>query len=189
MSLTASSTTTVAEYLSHERSSAVRSEWIDGQTVAMSGGSRAHNLIVTNLVRELSNRLKGGSCEVYSNDLRVGIPQGGLYTYPDVVVVCDPPRFEDDQVDTLLNPDLIFEVLSPSTESYDRGKKFERYRALDSLGNYLLVAQDRPRVERFQRQPGGFWLFSERMGLDQRLELERPELSIPLAEIYDRVAV
>lgn len=187
MSLIASSQTPLADYLAHERSADQRSEWIDGQVVAMSGGSRAHNLIVTNLVRELSSHLKGGPCEVYSNDLRVGIPGAGLYTYPDVVVVCDPPRFEDDQADTLINPSLLIEVLSPSTESYDRGKKFERYRTLDSLRNYLLVAQDRTRVERFQRQPGGFWLFSETIGPDQVLELDEPPLSIPMFEIYDRV--
>ena len=175
-----------ADYLTHERTAKTRSEWIDGQVVAMTGGSRAHNLIVTNLVRELSSRLRGGPCEVYSNDLRVGIQTANLYTYPDVVV-CDPPEFEDDQFDTLLNPTLIVEVLSPSTESYDRGKKFERYRSIETLRNYLLVAQDQPRVERFQRREGGFWMFSDRVGLDATLELETPGVALPMSEIYDRI--
>src|ERR1700750_1609066 len=114
---------TPEEYLSIERKAEGRSEYLKGEMFAMVGASRAHNLIVTNLTRELSQQLKGKPCEVYPNDMRVRIPAMGLYTYPDVVVACGTPLFEDDHVDTLLNPTLIVEVLSESTESYDRGKK------------------------------------------------------------------
>src|SRR5437867_12261501 len=129
------------EYLSLDRKSEVRSEYFDGDMVAMSGGSREHNLIVTNLVRELSLHLKGRPCEVYPSNMRVKISATGLYTYPDVVVVCSDPQFEDESVDTLINPTLIAEVLSDSTEAYDRGAKFAHYRKIDSLLEYLLVSQ------------------------------------------------
>src|SRR5262249_28879993 len=108
------------EYLAIERKNEFRSEFIDGEIVAMTGASRRHNLIVTNLTREISNQLKGKPCELYSNDMRVKVPSARIYTYPDIVVVCGEPKFEDNQFDTLLNPTLIIEVLSDSTESYDR---------------------------------------------------------------------
>jgi Putative restriction endonuclease len=119
---------TVVEYLAVERRSPEKAEYLDGAAIAMSGVSRERHLIVTNLVRELSLRLKGRPCEVYPSDLRLKAPATGLYTYPDVAVVCGEPRFEDEERDTLLNPTLLIEVLSPSTESYDRGKKFEQPR-------------------------------------------------------------
>ena len=121
------------EYLALERKADVRGEYLDGDMVAMSGGSREHNLIVTNIVRELSSQLKRKPCEVYPSNMRVKVSATGLYTYPDVVVVCDDPRFEDAHIDTLLNPAVIFEVLSDSTESYDRGAKFGHYRKILSL--------------------------------------------------------
>src|SRR5437667_7846427 len=129
------------EYLALERKAPVRSEYLDGDMVAMSGGSREHNLIVTNIVRELSNQLKGRPCEVYPSNMRVKVSATGLYTYPDVVV-CGKPQFEDANVDTLTNPTLIAEVLSDSTEAYDREAKFGHYRKIDSLLEYLLVSQE-----------------------------------------------
>src|SRR5206468_6291774 len=118
------------------------SEYINGQIYAMSGASREHNLIVVNLIRELSSQLRGRPCEVYASDMRVKVRPTGMYTYPDVVAVCGEPRFEDEQVDTLVNPAVIVEVLSPSTEAYDRGQKFAHYRKLESLTEYVLVAQN-----------------------------------------------
>ncbi len=132
---------TPEEYLAIERRSETRNEYLDGEMVAMTGGSRNHNLIVMNIGRELSLQLKKRPCEVYASDQRVRIPATGLYTYPDVVVVCAEPRFEDEELETLLNPTLLIEVLSPTTEAYDRGKKFEHYQTIPSLSEYLLVSR------------------------------------------------
>jgi Uma2 family endonuclease len=177
------------EYLAIERESETRSEYFDGEMFAMSGGSRQHNLIVTNLIRELSTQLKRRPCEVYTNDQRVRIPETSLYTYPDVVVLCGEPIFEDETVDTLLNPLLIVEVLSPTTEAYDRGKKFEGYRTIASLAEYVLVSQHEPRVEQFLRQDGGHWLFTATHGRERSISLASIQCELALAEIYDKVAL
>ena len=124
---------TPAEYLALERAADAKSEYLDGEIVAMTGGSRAHSLIAANLVRELGNALRERPCEVYGSDLRVSVALAGLYAYPDVTVVCGQPTFTDDERDTLENPTVIVEVLSPSTEGLDRGAKFTRYRRLPSL--------------------------------------------------------
>jgi Uma2 family endonuclease len=176
-------------YLAIEREAETRSEYLDGEMFAMSGGSRQHNLIVTNAVRELSLQLKRRPCEVYSNDQRVRIPETGLYTYPDIVVVCGEPRFEDESVDTLLNPVLLVEVLSPTTEAYDRGKKFESYRTIASLAEYVLVSQQEPRVEQFLRQDDGHWLFTATAGLESSISLTSVQCELAFKEIYDKVAL
>lgn len=178
---------TAEDYLALERTSEIKSEYLDGEMVAMSGTSRWHNLIVTNLVRDLSQQLKQNPCEVYSSDQRVQVSATGLYTYPDVVISCGEPRFEDDHVDTLLNPTLIVEVLSPTTESYDRGKKFEHYRTLDSLAEYLLVSQDELLVEQFVRQAGGTWLFTATAGREGVVQLPSIGCTLALSEVYDKV--
>ncbi|HKV09458.1 MAG TPA: Uma2 family endonuclease, partial [Thermoanaerobaculia bacterium] len=136
---------------------------------------------------ELRQALKRSPCRVCPGDQRVHIPATGLYTYPDAVVVCGEPRFEDERLDTLLNPTLLVEVLSPSTEAYDRGKKFEHYRSIESLAEYLLVSQTEPRVEQFLRQEDGIWLFKAFAGLDATLLLPSLRCAVPLAEIYDKV--
>ena len=177
------------EYLVLERKSDVRSEYLDGDMVAMSGGSREHNLIVTNVVTEISTQLKGRPCEVYANDMRVKVSATGLYTYPDVVVVCGEPRFEDANVDTLINPVVVMEVLSDSTESYDRGAKFSHYRKIDTLVEYLLVAQDDYRIEQYVRQPDGPWLRCEVRGLDRKLDLPSIRCSLDTAQIYERISL
>jgi Uma2 family endonuclease len=178
---------TSQDYLAIERAAETKSEYLDGEMVAMTGTSRWHNLIVTNLVRDLSQQLKQRPCEVYSNDQRVRIPTTGLYTYPDLVVACAEPRFEDDELDTLLNPVLLVEVLSPSTESYDRGKKFEHYRTLDSLVEYLLVSQDEVLLEQFVRQEAGAWRFTATSGREGAVELPSIGCTLALAEVYDKV--
>jgi Uma2 family endonuclease len=179
-------TYTPAEYLELERAAETKSEYRAGQIVAMTGVSRAHSLIVGNLLGEMRQQLRGSSCEVHSNDLRVRVSRTGLYTYPDVVVACGEILFEDDQVDTLLNPVVVIEVLSPSTEAYDRGEKFAHYRRLDSLQEYVLVAQDRVRVERYVRQ-GEQWVLSELSAREDVLALTAIDCQIGLREIYERV--
>lgn len=180
---------TPEEYLALERQAETKSEYLNGEIFAMSGGSFPHNLISGNLVGELRQVLKRSPCRVCPGDQRIHIPATGLYTYPDAVVVCGEPRFEDEELDTLLNPTLIVEVLSPSTEAYDRGKKFEHYRSIDSLAEYLLVSQSEPRVEQFLRQEDGIWLFKAFAGRDARMPLPSLGCEIALAEIYDKVEI
>jgi Uma2 family endonuclease len=176
------------QYLAVERAAETKSEFFDGEMYAMSGATRPHILITGNIFGELYAQLKGGPCEVYNNDMRVSVrdPSSYSYTYPDLVAVCGEPRFRDDTFDTLLNPALIVEVLSPSTEAFDRGGKFARYRRLDSLKEYVLVSQDRALVERFQRR-GEQWLLTEYRGLDAELELESIGCAIRLKDIYARI--
>jgi Uma2 family endonuclease len=177
---------TLQEYLAFERRSPIKHEYHDGSIFAMAGTSREHNLIVINLGREVSTQLRNRPCEVYASDMRVLVSRTGLYTYPDVVAVCGEPRFEDGEVDTLLNPNVIVEVLSESTEAYDRGKKFGHYRRLESLREYVLVAQDEVRVERYIRQ-GDDWLLTELSSLDDTLHLESIGCAVALREIYAKV--
>lgn len=178
-----------AEYLALERRSAEKHEYLAGEVFAMTGASRAHNLIVTNLVRELGQQLKRRPCQVFASDMRVKVSASGLYTYPDVVVVCGEARFEDEQVDTLLNPTLIVEVLSDSTEAYDRGEKFEHYRKLPSLAEYLLVAQDRPHLDQFVRQADAQWLLAEWHGRDATVRVPSVDAVLALDEVYDKLEV
>jgi Uma2 family endonuclease len=142
---------TAEEYLTLERSASCKSEFHDGQIYAMTSSNRAHNLVTGNIGAELSQRLKKTSCEAYINDMRVKAAEARSYHYPDIVVACGTPQFEDAHVDTLLNPTLLIEVLSPSTEAYDRGGKFAHYRKILTLQEYLLVSQDQPSIERYQR--------------------------------------
>lgn len=175
------------DYLTLERRSEAKHEYRDGEMIPMVGASRRHNLIVANLVRELSQQLKGRPCEVYPPDMRVKVDSTGLYTYPDVAVVCGEPRFEDAEVDTLLNPTLLVEVLSESTAEYDRGTKFAHYRKLDSLREYVIVSQRECLVEHYVRQPDGQWLFSEVAQLETSIDLPSIDCNLPLGEIYDKV--
>ena len=179
------------EYITLERKAiptddVVRSEYVNGKIVAMSGASRAHNLISGNFFGELRNQLKGRGCETYMGDMRVSAPSTSSYFYPDVVVVCDEPRFEDDVFDILLNPIVLVEVLSSSTEAYDRGEKFSHYRQLESLKEYILVSQDSVNVERYLRKPDewGYTSFSE---LNDVLPISSIQCELPLQEIYERV--
>jgi Uma2 family endonuclease len=180
---------TPEEYLALERAAETKSEYLDGEMIAMTGASRPHNLIVTNVLAELRQQLKRRPCEVYPGEMRVWIPATGLYTYPDVGVVCGEPALVDDHFDMLTNPTVLIEVLSPSTEAYDRGRKFEHYRTLASLREYLLVSQDQPRIEQYVRQEDGSrWLFSAETGLGATLALPSIECHLALVEIYDKVS-
>lgn len=177
---------TPEEYLALERQAEHKSEYINGRIYAMAGASRAHNLIVGNTFSELRTQLRGRPCEAYVNDMRVKVSPTGLYTYPDVAALCGEPRFEDTQVDTLLNPSVIIEVLSESTERSDRGEKFAHYRRLVSLQEYVLVAQDQLRVEHYARS-GEHWLLTEISHPDGVLTLASVGCTIPVREVYDRV--
>ena len=175
------------EYLARERQAEYKSEYIDGEVVAMTGASRRHNLIATNIIISLGQQLKGLPCELYPSDMRVYIPATNKYTYPDVVAVCEEPQFEDSYIDTLLNPGLIIEVLSDSTEAYDRGKKFRDYRSIDSLAEYILVAQDESRIEQYLRQADGNWLLTERRFLEDIVTLASIQCTLALRDVYDKV--
>lgn len=172
------------DYLAAERRDEIRHEYLNGETFAMSGASRRHNRIVWNLVEKLGPALRARGCEGFANDMRVQVEETGLYTYPDLVVVCGEPQFADRENDTLLNPTLIVEVLSPTTEDYDRGRKFAHYRTIPTLGTYVVIAQDRRWAEKAERQPSQTWLFTECRDLEATLELPAIGLVLPLADIY-----
>lgn len=176
----------VDDYLRLERAAAQRSEYLSGDTFLMAGASREHNLVVLNVAAELRARLRGSPCEVYPSDMRVSTPSG-LFTYPDVSVACSP-TFRTPGTDTLLNPVLLVEVLSPTTEAFDRGRKFEHYRSLDALREYLLVSTAEARIERFRRTETG-WLFDEAAGLDAAMALSSVPAELPLAEVFARVTL
>ncbi len=178
---------TAADYLALERQAETKSEYLNGYIYAMSGASKEHNTIVFNLARRIGNQLDGKPCRGYVNDMRVKVSPTGLYTYPDVIVVCGEPRFEDEQFDTLLNPKVIIEVLSESTEKYDRGDKFAHYQTLDSLTDYLLMGQNQPYIEHFQRQADGSWRYSTTQGLEAAIDIATIGCVLPLAEVYERV--
>jgi Uma2 family endonuclease len=153
---------------------------------AMVGAGEAHNVLVGNLVTGLNNQLRSRPCRVYPSDMRVRVSATGLYTYPDVVVVCGERRFLDERRDTLLNPSLLIEVLSPSTEAFDRGRKFEHYRSIESFGEYLLVASDRVHAELYTRQPDGRWLFTSTDRLEDSLDLESVGCRLALLDLYEK---
>ncbi len=177
---------TPAEYLSLERKADFKSEYFDGFITAMAGASPEHNLIAVNLTGEIRSQLKNRPCRVFMSDMRVLVNRTGLYTYPDVVAVCGEPLFQDDKRDTLVNPTMIVEVLSPSTESYDRGAKFAHYRRLETLHEYVLVAQDEMRVERYTRR-GDDWLLTEFTKPGDSLRLASIDFAVPLSEIYAKI--
>ena len=191
---------TPEEYIAFERKALpdaeiIRHEYINGELIAMSGASRAHNLITGNISGELRTLLRDSRCETYANEMRVSTPTTTSYFYPDVAVVCEEPRFEDNAFDTLLNPIILVEILSPSTEAHDRGEKFAHYRQLPSLQEYILVAQDKVLVEHYRREEkqgtasvsGKDWIFTDFQELEEILPLTSIHCELPLREIYERV--
>ncbi len=175
------------EYLALERPSEIRHEFLDGTVYAMSGESLNHSTICFNLYGILHSQLRGTPCRGLSPNMKVRTKDESLYSYPDLMVVCGEPVFHDKHGDVLLNPTVIFEVLSRSTEAYDRGEKFARDRALETLADYVLVAQDRPRVEHFSRRPDGTWSHAEASGADATLVIDSVNCRLPLADVYERV--
>ena len=175
-----------AEYLAFERESDTKHQYISGEIFAISGTSRAHNLITANTITGLHTQLMDSPCEVYPADMRVKVDAEGLYTYPDISVVCDEPQFLDDVVDTLLNPTVVIEVLSPSTESYDRGK-FQAYRKLPSLCEYVLISQDTPHIEYYRQQTDGQWVLTDLIGYETQVELASIGCTLLLSTVYHKV--
>jgi Uma2 family endonuclease len=177
------------EYLRLERQAEYKSEYLNGEIFAMSGASRAHNLITMNIGSELSLQLVGRPCEAYGSDMRVKVASVGFYTYPDISVVCDEPIFEDAEVDTLLNPTVLIEVLSKSTERYDRMAKTFYYRTIQTLKEHLLVAQHQIRVEQYVKQPTGEWLLIEHTSPEQLVQLASIDCALELPRVYDKVTL
>jgi Uma2 family endonuclease len=178
---------TPEQYLEIERKAEFKSEYYQGEMFAISGAREPHVLIAGNALGELHQQLRRRPCKVYSADMRVRVTPVGLYTYPDVVVICGEPRFLDENRDTLLNPTVIVEVLSESTKAYDRDEKFERYTSLDSLAEYLMISSLRVRAERFTRQTYGQWLLTIKSSLEDSLELQSIGCRLALADLYEKV--
>lgn len=187
---------TVEEYLALERESEERHEYLDGQIYAMAGESTQHADISVNIVSELRTQLKGTPCRVGTKDSKVlsgpaikhSRSTRGLFSYPDLVVVCGEPRFLDEHQDVLLNPTVIIEVLSPATESFDRGEKFRRYRTqIPSLTDYVLVSQELPLIEHFRRQTNDEWILSAHSEIESSLQIASINCTLHLSEVYDRV--
>jgi Uma2 family endonuclease len=174
---------TPEQYLALERKANFKSEYDNGFIGAMAGASDEHNTIALNFAGEIRSQLKGRPCKAYMSDMRLRVTPTGLFTYPDVMAVCGERKFLDDKADTLLNPTMIAEVWSPTTEAYDRGDKFAKYRQLSSLREYLLISQDKVLVERYTRQ-GDQWLLTEFKRLDDILPLTSIGCEIALREIY-----
>ena len=176
---------TIEQYAELEEGAPYKSEFIAGRIYAMSGGTPSHSLIAGNIILELGNKLKGGPCKVYTSDLRVGIMPIDVEAYPDVTIVCGEPRINPFDKNSIINPSVVFEVLSPSTERYDRGEKREHYQRLDFLQEYLLVSQHKPKIEHYVRQGDSTWVFKSTEGLDAAVTILGASLS--LAEVYDKI--
>jgi Uma2 family endonuclease len=175
------------EYLTSERESEIRNEYFDGEIFAMAGASREHNQISSNIVRVLGNQLLEKPCSVFSSDMKINIREVGKYTYPDIVVVCEKEEFEDGNNDVLLNPIVIIEILSDSTEAYDRGENFAHYQLLTSFVEYILISQYFYRVEKFTRRDDETWIYSKYQTAEHIVSIEAVNCEIPVSEIYRKV--
>lgn len=178
---------TPEEYLAAERLSETRSEYLDGGVCPMTGGNINHIRIVLNVSTELYSQLRDRNCDVLPTEMKVRLQESRKFFYPDISVVCAAPQFHDDRRDIITNPDLVVEVLSPSTEAFDRGAKFQAYQTVESLKEYLLVAQDKPFIEQFVRGEGGRWIYAAAVGLESSLTLPSVECTLNLAAVYKRV--
>jgi len=177
---------TPQEYLRLEAASEAKHEFHSGEILAMSGGTYRHSRISANLTGEIRSRLKCSPCFVLESNMRVRLKEDDRYVYPDGTIVCGKPQFDplDEKLTTIINPKVVIETLTDSTEAYDRGAKFSSYRGLDSLEEYLLVSQNEPMAETFTRQPDGTWLFSAYRGLGASVKLQSVRIEIPLSEAY-----
>ncbi len=180
---------TEQEYIQFERASIGKHEYFDGQIYAMTGASRIHNLIAGNTLAMLHSQLRRKPCEIFPSDMRVKVTRTGLYTYPDLVIICGKPEFTDDILDTIINPLVLIEILSPSTERYDRGMKSQSYRTIETLQDYILIAQDQYHVEHYSRQNSGQWLLQEAIGRESALTIRSIECTLALGDVYEKVAI
>jgi len=176
-------------YLVSERASLIKHEYYHGHIYAMTGGKEPHNLIAGNTLAALHGQLRRTPCRVYPSDMRVKVLLTGLNTYPDIVVICGQPQFTDAIHDTITNPTIIIEILSPSTERYDRGMKFQNYRTIDTLQDYILIAQDQYHIEHYIRQENGQWLLQEVTELDGEIHIQSIECKLRLDDVYEKVDV
>jgi Uma2 family endonuclease len=177
---------TVESYLAFERQSEIKHEFLNGEIYDLTGASPNHVFITGNTFASLHTQLRKQPCRIYSNDMRVRV-SAGHYTYPDIIVVCGEPQSDKDNGDNLLNPTLIIEVLSPSTEGYDRGDKFGSYRGLESLQEYVLIAQDKYQIEHYVRQSEGGWLFSDASKPEDVVVLPSINCTLLLSDVYEKV--
>jgi Uma2 family endonuclease len=177
---------TEEQYLALDRAAEFRSEFLDGDMIAMSGGSMRHSALQINLAGEVRLALRGTACRAFNTDLRVRVSPS-MYTYPDLTIVCGKPLAADGRQDILLNPTVIFEVLSPTTEYYDRGLKFRRYREIETLTDYILVDQDQTRIEQFTRGQANTWTLHDYQRQDEALLIPSIGVSLPLAAIYEGI--
>jgi Uma2 family endonuclease len=175
------------EYLAAERLSEYRSEYLDGSVYPMTGASANHSRIVLNVSTEINIQLRGRRCDVFPIDMKVRLPNSRKFFYPDVVAVCGELEFHDDRRDIILNPDVIVEVLSPSTEAFDRGAKFRAYQTIESLKEYVLVSQNEPLIEQYVRNGEGKWTYAAAEGLESSLTLPSIECTLNLSVVYDKV--
>lgn len=178
---------TTVEYLEQEAAAAARSEYVDGIVYAMSGGTFRHSILGANTILSLGSQLKGSKCRVATSDLKVWIPTAKTFYYPDVLVICETPRYYPQRTDIIENPKVIVEVLSDSTENYDRGQKFRRYRSIPELRQYVLVSQNEALVEVYTRDDQGFWILREYDGLESIAILDSVNARLPLHDLYDGV--
>ena len=179
---------TPEDYLTFEREADTRHEFLDGEIYQMAGESLSHSRVCMNLAREVGNKLKGKRCEPLSPNMKVRTSTASLFSYPDLTIVCGEPLFHDTKKDVLINPQVVFEVLSPSTAEYDRTTKFQRYRmGNETLTDYVLISQDKPFVEHFAKQADDNWIYRSYGAIDDILNLETIECELSLREIYDRI--
>lgn len=179
---------TETEYLEREQVSTIKHEYYAGEIFAMAGGSEAHNLIASNVNASIYAQIRGRGCRIYPSDMRIHVEHTGLYTYPDMTIVCGTPEFTNRaKRDTLLNPTMIIEILSRTTERYDRGVKFQNYRTIETLKEYILIAQNKPHIERYIRHEGNTWMLTEAIGLDAAIILESIQCTLTLADVYELV--
>jgi Uma2 family endonuclease len=175
------------EYLAAERLSETKSEYLDGGVFPMPGATVNHIQIVGNLTLELGTQLRSRPCRVLASDLKIRLQDSRKFFYPDVTVICNELQYHDDRWDIILNPDLVIEVLSPSTEAFDRGAKFQAYQTIESLKEYVLVAQGSPVVEQYVRREDGKWSYTSVVGLESSLTLPSVECTLNLSAVYDKV--
>jgi len=187
MSAVATHTISVAEYLAWERAGTTKHEYYAGTIIALAGSSEAHNLITTNLITTLNTHVANRPCKVYPSDMRLRIPHTKTYTYPDITVVCGPSEFDDAEFDTLLNPLVLIEILSPATERNDRGRKFHQYQTIPTVREYILVEQDEHRVDQYIKQDDGSWIFRAHIAPTSTCLIESLDCAIPLHVMYHKV--
>lgn len=178
---------TEEEYLALDRASTTKHEYFHGRIYAMTGAKEPHNLINGNTLASLHSQLRRKPCRIYASDMRVKVTKTGLNTFPDIVIICGQPEFTDSTRDTVTNPVVIIEILSDSTERYDRGMKFQNYRTLDSLRDYILIAQDHRHIEHFSRQDGGLWVLHEAIGDTDIINILSVECTLNVEDVYEKV--